>query len=291
MNAVLRRSALALLWAAVGAGCASGPAPVVDPVPPTAAVPAEHLVYANTGWSGDVLIERPIIVARTATLTLAPGTRVYFRMPPPEPGRDPQPWITVQGGFVAAGTAERPVSFQSAEPYVSEGADMIYVEGAKEVQLRACRFERGPWALHAHDTPVTVEGCEFRDNFGGVRFQGGSVTLRRNRFLDNRIGVRCLKASPTIEENTFSGNLTGIFFRQEVQGALVRRNNFDNLEYDVKLGEEQIDDVMAAQNWWKAAETGRLAEAIYDVGDTEGLGRVVVRDPLPAPWTPPTARP
>lgn len=283
----VRAGAAPLLWAALLAGCA--PRPAASPA--SAQPPAEHVVYADTRWSGEVLVDRPIVVASTATLTLAPGTRVHFRVTAPEEDRDPRPWITVQGSLVAMGSPEQPVSFEGGGQGAQEEGDMIYVEGGREVQLRGCRFHRGPWALHAHDTPVTVEGCEFLDSIGGVRFQGGTVTLRRNRFVGNRIGIRCLKASPTIEENTFAGNLTGIFFRQGVRDAVVQRNNFDNLEYDVKLGEEQADDVSAAQNWWKAAQTGTLADRIYDADDAEGLGRVAVGQPLAAPWAPPQAAP
>ncbi|GAB4286403.1 MAG: hypothetical protein Kow0092_39970 [Deferrisomatales bacterium] len=280
------RSAALLLtaWALLVGGCAApGTAPSVR-VPVSARTVADHIVYQPTTWSGELRINRPVIVTATASLTVQPGTKVYFDLPEPPPDRDPKPWILVIGTLVAAGTPERPVVFSSVSLRNNELEDMIQVQKAKEVHLRHCVFERGPWALHAHETPTDVVSCVFRHNFGGVRFQGGPVTLRGNRFEDNRIGVRALRTSPIIEENTFSGNLTGIFFRQGVADAVIRRNNFDDREYDIKLGEAQSQDVQAGGNWWKAWEAGRLSDRIYDGADSEGVGAVRVDSPLDAPW-------
>jgi len=283
MTAALREFPRLLLLFLL-AGCAGVAPPAAVEVPPTATPVKDYIVYANTAWSGDLKVERPVVVARTATLTLAPGTRVFFDIPEPAPGKDRQPWILVQGGLVAMGSAERPISWLPVKPTQNEWDDMIYLEGAKEAHLRFCTFTQGPWGLHIHDTPVTITESEFQGNYGGVRFQGGQVVLRGNRFLDNQIGVRCLKASPTLEENTFTGNLTGIFFREGVSGAVLRRNNFDNREYDVKLGEGQAQDVDAAENWWSVAKGGRLGDRIFDAEDGENLGRVIADRPLPTPW-------
>jgi nitrous oxidase accessory protein NosD len=186
--------------------------------------------------------------------------------------------------MVAMGTAEQPIAFRSVEVRQNELDDIIQVQQAREAHFRYCVFERGPWALHIHETDADVISCVFRDNYGGVRFQGDRVVLRGNRFEWNTLGVRCLKATPVVEENAFVGNATGIFFREGVEGAVVRRNNFDNVEYDVKLGESQSADVDAAQNWWAPLKGGAPDERIYDGADAPGLGRVLVAPPLPAPW-------
>ncbi len=266
------------------AGCISLPQPKRIAVPQTARTETEHILYAPTTWQGEIRLIRPVIVTKTATLTLQPGTRVFFDMPPVEEGKDPEPWIRVLGSLVALGTPEAPIVLTSVGLRNNEFEDMITLEGAKEAHFRHVTFERGPWAVHSHDTPVDFEDCVFRANYGGARFQGGRVVIRRCRFEDNRIGVRCLNGSPVIEESVFAGNLTGIFFRQGVKAAVLRRNNFDNREYDLKLGEAQADDVDAAQNWWKAAAEGKLAERIFDGADSEGVGRVTVDPQLTVPW-------
>ncbi|WP_025323583.1 right-handed parallel beta-helix repeat-containing protein [Deferrisoma camini] len=281
----LRRWWLLGAATAVGlAACVTLPQPKTISVPATARTETRHILYAPTVWRGEVRLVRPLIVTKTATLTLLPGTRVYFDLPEPKAGEDPEPWIRVLGSLVALGTPEAPIEITSVPLRNNEFEDVISFEKAKEAHLRRVVFERGPWAVHSHFTPVEFEDCTFRNNYGGVRFQGGRVVIRGCRFEENRIGIRCLNSSPVIEENWFVGNLTGIFFRQGVTGAVLRRNNFDDREYDLKLGEAQTDDVDAGNNWWKADEKGRLADRIFDGADSEGVGRVNVEPRLPVPW-------
>ncbi len=281
----MRALGTTLLLAFWISGCAGTPATKTVAVPSAAGTIRDHIIYSRTSWSGDVRLVEPVIVTRTGTLTLQPGTRIYFDLPDPAPNHERDPWVLVLGSLVALGTEEHPILFIDVQNRQNELDDMIQVQEAKEVHFRHCVFERGPWGLHIHGTSVDVTDCTFRSNYGGVRFQGGEVVLRGNRFEGNRIGVRCLSASPVIEQNAFVGNLTGVFFREGVQDAVLRSNNFDNREYDVKLGEGQVHDVAAPGNWWKAAEDAALQERIYDGQDSDGVGRVVVDSRLATPWT------
>ncbi len=291
MSGWRRPAAILVLAAILGAGCAaSGPRAVVAP-PPAARPVQEYIVYSSTTWSGDLVVTRPIVVTKTGSLTLQPGTRLHFQLPEPEAGKERPPWILVMGSLVALGTPEQPILFRSVELRTNELDDMIHVAAGKEVHLRHCAFERGPWGVHVHDTRVDIAHSEFRGNYGGVRFQGGKVELRQNRFADNQIGVRSLNGAPVLEGNTFVGNRTGIFFRQGIEGAVLRRNNFDNLEYDLKLGEAQTQDVDARENWWKAAAAGQLAARLYDRTDDPALGFIRTEPLLPAPWAPPVKKP
>lgn len=284
MNATRSALLIAVVVALGIAGCIGGAPSAQIKVPDTARVVQDHILWAPTTWSGEVRLVRPLIVTRTGSLTLKPGTRVYFDLPEVQDGEDREPWILIQGNLVALGTAEQPIVFTSATLRHSELDDMIHVQDAKEAHLRNCVFERGPWALHIHNTPVEISDSSFRDNYGGVRFQGNKVVLHDSRFTDNRIGVRCLKGSPVIEQNEFTGNLTGIFFREGVVDPVVRHNNFDNREYDLKLGEAQALDVDAARNWWASSANGQPEDRIFDGGDSEGIGFVATDPVLSEPW-------
>jgi len=279
-----RIAAGAVALALVAAGCAGVSPPARIRVPEGARTVERHILYESTTWRGDVRVVRPVIVTRNATLTVLPGTRVFFDLPDPRPGERRDPWIRILGTLVALGTEEQPILFTSVPLRNNELDNMVDLDRAKEAHFRYCTFERGPWGVHAHETPVEFERCTFRGNYGGLRFQGGRVVVRRCRFEGNRIGIRCLNASPVIEENEFLDNLTAVFFRQGVRGAVVRRNNFASREYDIKLGEAQTEDVEARENWWRAAARGRLSEVIFDGADSQGVGRVVVDPVLPQPW-------
>ncbi|MEW6487305.1 MAG: right-handed parallel beta-helix repeat-containing protein [Thermodesulfobacteriota bacterium] len=260
-------------------------------VPHEARIVAGQTLSGSPIWSGDLRVVGPVVVPTGAALTLQPGTRVFFDLPETEELEPDSAWITVHGRIHAEGTEEAPILFTPVEPRQNPLENMVDVREAQDARFRHCVFRRGPWGLHLHDTRGTVEACRFWDNYGGVRGRGGEIVLRANRFEGNRIGVRLWRASPVIEGNSFVANLTGIFFRQEVEGALVRHNNFGDLEYAVKLGELQTSDVDASNNWWGAADSTALAQKIFDGADSEGVGRVIVEPRLSGPWAPRERRP
>lgn len=275
----------ALLFFAALAAQAAEPDPLLRAaLPPVLELPKEArvweqpLIAGQVEWSGVVALTRPVEVGESGTLTLLPGTRVFVDLPAPE-GHAPPPALLVKGRLLAAGTAEAPITIAATRVLDDGRADMLSIQGAKEVRLRHVKFSRGGWAVHLHETPgAEIFACDFSDLYGGLRFKSDGLTLRGNRFARNRIGVRLLEsAGVRIEGNTFAGNLTGIFFRQGIRVALVQGNAFDDLEYDVKLGEGQADDVAAPGNFWKNPNR------IYDAGNSEGLGTVRVERALSAP--------
>lgn len=284
----------------VATGCGAllallGWMPAVAAAPPDAGyvdnVRAAQIVDARTltgvtTWSGDIRVTGPVVVPPDAVLTVEVGARVIFDLPEDEVIEPDTGWITVRGIIRAEGSEAAPVVFVPARPRLNGLENMVDVREAREARFRHCEFRQGPWGLQLHDSPAVVEWCLFRDNYGGVRGRGGEIVLRANRFESNRIGVRLWRASPVIDGNTFAGNLTGLFFRQEVVGAVVRHNDFDDVEYGIKLGELQSADVDASNNWWGAVDPIALGQMIFDGADSDGVGRVLVEPRLAGPRHP-----
>jgi len=276
---------LLIALASTFGGCLASRQVIVPVVPPTASTIKSHIIYAPTTWSGDVRIAKPIIVTKGATLKIREGTRIFFDIPEPAKGETRDPWVLVHGAVTAVGTPQNPILFTSTTLRNSaDFDDMFAIRDAKEANFQNCTFELGPWGIHIHDTPTIVYNCTFRDNFGGMRFKGNNVEIRGNSFTNNKIGIRCLMGGPVIEENTFTANLTGIFFREGIANISLKRNNFYNDEYDLKMGENQTADVDASDNWWRAMGKGKIEERIYDVNDSPGVGRVIFTPALADPW-------
>lgn len=244
-----------------------------DPSHGTARDTPRDVIAGETRWSGVVTLTRTVEIVPAGRLVIEPGTEVRILLPETT-GSEPPPAIVVRGRIRVEGTAAAPVRFlgPGRNP---QSEDMIYVFQAAEAEFRHALFEGGGWALHVHETPARIFGCVFRKNYGGLRFMSDGLAVEGSRFEGNTVGLRCLRSSGlTVAGNAFTGNLTGIFFREGVTGARMERNLFDDVEYDIKLGESQSEDVVAPGNYWKAAAGGRLPAMIYDGEDSEGVGRV-----------------
>jgi hypothetical protein len=75
-------------------------------------------ITGSTTWSGIVLLDESVTVESGATLTIEPGTIVYFQSP--EPGQSgPLHQLLVQGQLVAEGTPEEPIVFTSTKDSTS----------------------------------------------------------------------------------------------------------------------------------------------------------------------------
>jgi hypothetical protein len=102
------------------------------------------------------------------------------------------------------------------------------------------------------------------------------MEIHRSVFDKNTIGLRAFRGSAIINGNTITRNEVGIFVRERGGGLTIKDNNIvDNLEYGIRSGDFNTEDINAASNWW-----GRVnpADAIYDGRKEPGIG-VVRFDP------------
>ncbi|TLN16171.1 hypothetical protein FDZ71_06900 [bacterium] len=239
-----------------------------------------------TVWSGNVQVDKNIIIPKGSSLTILPGAKIRFALPEVKPGEKTVPWLLILGDLKAEGRAEAPIGFSPEKPRVNQSENMVEAREGTSIALGWCVFENGPWAVHLHDAKADISSTVFRNNHGGLRYKGGEVSVRKSRFEGNKVGARLWFARPVFEENSFINNETGIFFREGIEQAAIRRNNFDNLDYDIKIGDFQEADIDASSNWWKASAMGELADRIFDGSDSEGVGRLVTDPVLSAPFEP-----
>lgn len=288
----MRRIAVAVVLSSLAfCGCSVGLG-VSFPIGANVSLSAEKKVWSSeeidkeTVWSGEMVVKTPVTVKKGATLKILPGTKVEFDVPDTDHGKadhkhedSENSWVFVQGKVVAKGEPDRRIIFTSARDMSAHGdRDAFTVIEAEGAEFANVVFEKAGWAVHLHDTPGALfSDSIFRNNYGGVRFKGDGVTFSGNLFENNRIGVRAIAAKgAAFTKNEFRENMTGIFLREEITSPIITGNKFADTEYDIKLGEEQKNDVSALGNEWKAK--GRLAEAIYDGADSEGVGRVITEE-------------
>ncbi|MGE5300168.1 MAG: right-handed parallel beta-helix repeat-containing protein [Acidobacteriota bacterium] len=221
-------------------------------------------VTTDAIWRGEVLVEKDIAVSPGIDLVIYPGTRVLFSK-----GTGMQ----VKGRIIARGEKNARIAFAAATGKNAGEWSEILMDHAVGSVFSYCAFENASWALHSHFTDLRVEDCSFVDNNGGIRFTSGPIEVRRSYFGGNDVGIRAFRGTALITENVITGNRIGIFVREKGGGLAIRRNNlFANIDYNIRMGDFNTEDVDAKDNWWGDLSP---ADTVYDSRREPGIGRVI----------------
>ena len=129
-------------------------------------------------WSGEVILDEPVLVHRDATLTIAAGTQLVIK--------DPKAKISVQGILQVNGTEAAPVSFTGLPGW--EGIE--FMEAPKGSVVRWADFHSAKAAIVSFETDFHVENCTFEEGEFGVRLmRESSPKIVNSLFKNNQIGI------------------------------------------------------------------------------------------------------
>ncbi len=289
----------------------------------------KETLKSDTTWTGEVLVTGDILVPPGVTLTIAPGTVVKFRKIGPESDRNlfgtdspyyPQAEIIVTGRLIARGTAEKPISFISAEtsPQPADWGSLNFLGGSGNV-LEWCRIKHAYNGVHAHGAEVLVKQCELsknavaisvkkedeakgtpgfgipadltvtgnliEDNKGGINVRISRAVITGNTIRDNKFfGIWIKGKCPgEISRNEISANQKGIFFYKAQEISIKNNNIHDNPDYNLAIADEQEKDIQAAGNWLGTTEQAAIASKIFDKQSDPTVARIIVEPVLTAP--------
>lgn len=298
------RLALALILLVLPAG---------SPCEATAA-PESHLgdtvIGEDSVWQGTVRVDGVAVVARRATLTIEPGTTVLFSKLDRNRDGIGDGELRVLGGLDARGTAAAPITFRSAEknPAAMDWSYVLLFTSGRKNLIRHCVFENAFTGLQVHFSTAEVDGSTFRHNREGLRFGRSHLTVRNSLFTGNDLGVRFTRMEgPTVlAGNRISGNRIGVLLVPSGQnitdffepdrgekvwntGRLTITGNdiSGNSWYNLALGEKQVWDLDARNNWWGSTEPEAIRGTVFDRRRDPALGEVLVEPFLTAPPTGP----
>jgi outer membrane protein assembly factor BamB len=246
--------------------------------PPVAAVSRYQgeVLNVDTVWSGQVLIDGSVKVARDATLTIRPGTEIAFVRRDRDGDGLGDGTLIVEGRLLAAGTRAAPIVFRSAaaDPQPGDWLE-LRVDFSREVQLRYCEIRDSAYTLHAHFTRGTIEDCTIRGNFDGCRLGQATFTFRHNLIEHNRgKGINFRNSQVTIADNIIRHNDAGIFLFENDRPVTIEHNNlYGNLD-NVRLGDFYTGNVVIGSNWWGTPDTAAAAATIFDRKRDPAIGAV-----------------
>lgn len=230
----------------------------------------------DTFWSGRILIDGSVHVAKGATLTILPGTEVAFVRQDQDQDGLGDGTLVVEGRLIAVGTRQEPILIHSAADTPQPGDWLeLRVDFSKEVRLRFCEIRDSAYTLHAHFTRGVVEDCWIHHNIDGCRLGQASFTFRHNLYEHNQgKGINFRNSRVDIHHNIIRYNGSGIFLFESDQEISIHANNlYGNLD-NFRLGDFYTGDVSLRGNWWGTAAADEAQATVYDQQQDPAIGRV-----------------
>lgn len=226
----------------------------------------------DVAWYAKIIVPETVSVPAGATLVVKPGATILFAE---------DAGLNVQGKLVAVGTKDQRIRFTAAEGREPETWDEVRIEYADGSRFLNCDFEYATWGIHSHFNPLSVNGCSFRNNGGGIRFRSGPLLITNSLFSDNGIGIRAYRGKAEISNNSITRNDKGIFVREQGGGLLIKNNNiFANRDYNIWVGDFNLEDIQAVGNWWGTEDP---EETFFDARREPGIGTIHYQPALTEP--------
>lgn len=198
-------------------GCAGVPA---NPVPsPGALRLGDTFVDRSRVLSGDVVVEGVVRVAPGATLTIAPGSRIFFGFRDTDGDGIGENGIFLQGNLDARGAGDRPIGFYplNGEGWGRWDSINFMASDRGENFLENVVIAGAYRGLHAHFSRLRGKGIRIARCYRGIQFQESDVDLSEVEVVSSQSAVRCrdsdVKMAGLKIRDTASG---GNFFRSRV---------------------------------------------------------------------------
>jgi hypothetical protein len=187
---------------------------------PVFGIEAEGAITADAVWSGSVIVYGDVLVPEGVTLTIQPGTTVYFAYTDSskiEPVfLSMQTELLVRGTLLCNGTKDSPVTFKPAPededlkaPRRGDWGGIIFDGGeSSNSVVRGARFMMADIAVSSFYSSPEVAGCVMTDCEYGVYAAGGGSP----RIIDCEISgcefgvVAHGKAKPELLDIQYSDN-------------------------------------------------------------------------------------
>ena len=169
------------------------------------------VIKSNTTWSGEVSVEKDVLIPEGVTLTISPGT--IIRIAPSESTRtdpeflSPLTEITVRGTLVADGKEGSPVTFLISSEKNSTWAGII-VDGGKAI-FRSCIIRDADTAVYVIQGSVFMSDSLLTKNRYGLTVQGRDAVahIEATRMTENDYGLFLLNgAKVDSKDNVVKGN-------------------------------------------------------------------------------------
>jgi hypothetical protein len=252
-----------LAWGEAPASADGEPPP--SPVPsPGALRLGDTFMDRSRTLSGDVVVDGVLRVAPGATLTIAPGSRIFFGFRDTDGDGIGESGLFLQGNLSARGTKDGPIGFYPLDgkgPGRWDAINFLASDRGENV-LENIVIVGAYRGLHAHFSRLRGSGIRISGCFRGIQFQESGVELSGVEVISSRSAIRCRDSDVGIDgfriRDTASG---GNFFRSRVaiSSPDVSRPGW----YGFRFRESRVE-----------LASGEVREAMVGVSVQEGSARL-----------------
>ncbi len=192
-------------------------------------------VNENETWSGNILVTRTIVVSKSATLTILPGTIVKFQHY--RGYKDPNKKLSlfIEGTIHAHGEADNQIWFTSdAAPPINGDWDGIYINGSKDSFFNYTIVEYGIVGIVQYHCESIVANSIVRwVNSEGLYAEYSKVKYINNTLYGNGYHEIALEQfnNATVYRNIFKNGI--VAFHSENSESYLLNNYFTNYSGDV----------------------------------------------------------
>jgi len=229
-------------------------------------------------WSGDVIIEGIVAVRKGAYLKIMPGTKVMFIAKDYDGDDIGDGEVYVEGEIECLGTKDAPIIFTVYKDAVEPAKwKYVMVNHAKKAVFDWTIFEGAYSGLQVHFSTATVKNCVFRKNIDGFRFSTSNIFVSGCKMTENKHGIRYEErdSTGTICGNEITDNEIGIFPVTKCKGKInFKLNNIYQNGYNIRMGDEQRDDLSFANNYFGSQLEREILKTIYDRKFDKNLPKV-----------------
>jgi hypothetical protein len=207
------------------------------------------------------LVNEALVVLHGATLTIRPGTVVWFR----------SLGLIVRGNIQILGTEEEPVRLASLGK--SNWKGLIFDKSSKNNLLNYCEILDAEFGIRVSASKVSIQNCLFQDNVWGIVIDNGSADINSSLIrTSQKAAIAARQAKLEVMDSIITENNAGGFLLDNSQARIEQNNILNNGGWGIKVLSNKTP-VQAPNNWW-----GKV-----DPGKTEIIGPVDITPVLEQP--------
>ena len=184
------------------------------------------------------LVRDALVVKPGATLTMKPGTVIWFR----------SLGLIVRGKLQILGTEKNPVRLSSLGQTSWKG---IFLDGSRgKNKINYCAISNAEFGFRASKSNVSIQNSQFQDNVWGIVMEESSAEISGSLIrTSKKSGIAARQARILVKDSVITENSSGGFLLENSRAKIVQNNILNNGGWEIKVVDKK-GQVKAAQNWW-----------------------------------------